>query len=93
MGDEFINQLSADNVYDFAVNSGVSRAVKYAQRIVGAVEDGVMGAKTIRAINGNVEGFVTKYKANRLTFLAKIIDRDSTQEIFRNGWMNRVRNA
>jgi len=93
MGDDFINQLSADNVYDFAVNSGVSRAVKYAQRIVSTVEDGVMGAKTIRAINGNVEGFVTKYKASRLSFLEKIVARDESQSVFMHGWDNRVRNA
>lgn len=93
MGDAILNQLTADNIMDFAVNSGVSRAVKYAQRIVGAVEDGVMGPKTIRAINANVDSFVTKYKAARLDFLKKIVARDNTQSEFMKGWTSRVQNA
>jgi len=92
-GDDLNNQLIADNIYDFAVNSGVSRAVKYAQRIVNADEDGIMGAKTIKAINKNIEGFVTNYKSARLTFLAKIVERDSSQSVFMNGWRTRVQNA
>jgi lysozyme family protein len=71
----------------------VSRAVKYAQRIVGAVEDGVIGPRTIKAINANVDGFVTKYKAARLDFLKKIVARDNTQSEFMKGWTSRVQNA
>lgn len=93
MGDDIMNQLIANNIYDFAVNSGVSRAVKYAQRIVGVVEDGAMGRVTIKAINANIEGFVTKYKASRLAFINKIIANNSAQEVFRKGWTNRVHNA
>lgn len=93
MGDEISNQLIADNIYDFAVNSGVSRAVKYAQRIVGTVEDGVMGAKTIKAINASVHDFVTKYKAARMGFVNKIVARDESQRVFLKGWTVRVENA
>lgn len=93
MGDEIMNQLSADNIMDFAVNSGVSRAVKYAQRIVKTDEDGVMGRVTIKAINANVAGFVTYYKAARLQFINKIIANNSSQEEFRKGWVNRIQNA
>jgi len=92
-GDDLNNQLTADNIYDFAVNSGVSRAIKYAQRIVNVEEDGIIGAKTIKAINQNIEGFVTNYKSARLTFLAKIVSRDSSQSVFMNGWRTRVQNA
>lgn len=92
-GDEIINQLIADNIMDFAVNSGVSRAVKYAQRIVGVAEDGDIGPNTIKAINQNTEGFVAKYKAARLSFLQKIVARDNTQSVFMQGWSSRVHNA
>ena len=37
-------------LFDFAVNSGVSRAVKYVQRIVGVRQDGIMGNQTLSAI-------------------------------------------
>lgn len=93
MGDQIMNQLVADNIYDFAVNSGVSRAVKYAQRIVKTTEDGIMGNQTIKAINQNIEGFVTKYKAERLAFFNRIVQNDSTQSVFIKGWTNRVHNA
>lgn len=92
-GDDLNNQLIADNIYDFAVNSGVSRAVKYAQRIVGVIEDGIIGTQTIKAINKNIEGFVTKYKAARLSFLEKIVARDESQSVFMKGWTARVQNA
>lgn len=90
MGDDIANQLVADNIYDFAVNSGASRAVRYAQRIVGTVEDGVMGRVTVRAINKNIHDFVPDYKAQRLAFVRKIVDRDETQSVFIKGWENRV---
>lgn len=93
MGDNVMNQLVADNIYDFAVNSGVSRAVRYAQRIVGAVEDGVMGPKTIKAINANIHRFVVEYKAARLSFVKKIVTHDETQRAFLNGWTERIENA
>src|SRR5215469_6933970 len=38
-------------VFDFGVNSGPSRAVKYAQTIVHVSVDGFMGPQTIAAIN------------------------------------------
>lgn len=93
MGDSIMNQLTADNIMDFAVNSGVSRAVKYAQRIVGTVEDGVMGTKTIKAINANVDSFVVKYKAARLAFVHKIVTNNPSQKEFLSGWVTRTNNA
>jgi len=93
LGDEIADQLTADNIMDFAVNSGVSRAVKYAQRIVGTVEDGIMGARTIKAINDGTEGFVTRYKASRLAFVNRIVANDNTQKRFRRGWITRIKNA
>lgn len=37
-------------VFDFAVNSGVSRAAKYLQAVVGVAQDGQIGARTLGAI-------------------------------------------
>lgn len=93
MGDDIISQIVADNIYDFAVNSGVSRAVRYAQRIVGAVEDGVMGPRTIKAINQNIHRFVPEYKEARLSFVRKIVTRDESQRDFLRGWETRIANA
>lgn len=93
MGDDILSQGAADNIYDFAVNSGVGRAVRYAQRIAGAIEDGAMGPKTIKAINMCGEDFVARYKAARIDFINKIVARDDSQRVFLRGWTERVKNA
>ena len=93
MGDSIVDQLSADNIMDFAVNSGVSRAVRYAQRIVGASEDGAMGPNTIKAINKHSVGFVPDYKAARLAFVHKIVANNPSQKEFLAGWVSRTKNA
>lgn len=93
MGDDIINQLIADNIMDFAVNSGVSRAIKYAQRLVGTAEDGEMGPKSIKAINANTHDFVVKYKEARMEFVKKIVARDESQSMFLSGWTSRIERA
>lgn len=41
-------------VFDFGVNSGVSRAARYLQRLVGVPDDGVIGNQTLSAIEARV---------------------------------------
>lgn len=75
-------------VFDFGVNSGPSRAVKYAQRIVGTAVDGVMGPFTTNAINGYVTAdFINKLCDARLTFLNGL----PTWAVFGKGWAARVK--
>lgn len=92
-GDQLEDQMIANNIYDFAVNSGVSRAIKYAQRIAKVTEDGKCGPRTIEAINNSIAGFVTYYKAARLDFLRKIVANNPSQSVFMLGWKNRVDKA
>jgi lysozyme family protein len=49
---EVENQNLANKLFDMAVNMGVRQAAVYAQRAAHVVEDGVIGAKTLAAING-----------------------------------------
>lgn len=93
MGTSISNQWVADNIFDFAVNSGINRAVRYAQRIVGATEDGVMGSQTIKAINKNVETFVAKYKKARTDFINKGVSNGVIHASFQKGLLSRVENA
>ena len=37
-------------VFDFGINSGTGRAVKFLQKLAGSVEDGAMGPKTLEAV-------------------------------------------
>jgi lysozyme family protein len=74
-------------VFDFGVNSGSSRSVKFAQRIVGTTVDGQLGPITRAAINGmNAVAFVNKLCDARLSFLRSL----STWSRFGRGWSSRV---
>lgn len=48
---EVESQNVANKLFDMGVNMGVRQAAVYAQRAVRVVEDGVIGAKTLAAIN------------------------------------------
>ncbi len=75
-------------VFDFGVNSGPSRAIKFAQVVAGAVSDGIMGPQTIGHINGmDTATFVNKLCDARLAFLRRL----GTWGTFGRGWTARVR--
>ena len=77
-------------VFDFAVNSGVSRAVRYLQRTVNVVQDGVIGVITLAAIEAAAEldeqKLIIQYCANRMAFLQSL----GTFKTFGRGWTRRV---
>jgi len=74
-------------VFDFGVNSGSSRSIKYAQRLVGVVVDGVLGAETRTAINAfDPHKFVNGLCNERLSFLRGL----RTWGNFGRGWSARV---
>ncbi|MEN6384960.1 MAG: glycosyl hydrolase 108 family protein [Phycisphaerales bacterium] len=51
-GDEIINQDSANEIFDDAINAGVAPAIRKAQRALGLKDDGFMGPVTLNKING-----------------------------------------
>lgn len=77
-------------VFDFGVNSGVSRAIRYLQRLVGVDDDGVIGNGTLSAIHEaarkDEESLILTYCANRLVFLKSL----ATFPTFGKGWTRRV---
>jgi lysozyme family protein len=78
-------------LFDFAVNSGVSRASKELQKLVGVVVDGDIGAKTAAAVNAeNQNRLVARYLMVRIEFFYSIVGKNPSQNVFLNGWLNRV---
>jgi lysozyme family protein len=78
-------------VFDFAVNSGPSRAAKMLQSLVGAEPDGVIGHKTIKAVEDYVSRetlpkTIDQYQANRLHYLQAL----PHWQAFGRGWGKRV---
>jgi lysozyme family protein len=73
--------------FDFAVNSGVSRAAKMLQQIAGVLVDGSLGPKSMEAIAScDPEQTVDALCDMRLDFMKRI----STWPTFGKGWSARV---
>ena len=74
-------------LFDFAVNSGPSRAVTYLQTIVGAAPDGKMGPLTLAAIaKHSPVTLIGDLCSHRLAFLERL----STWPTYGKGWVRRV---
>lgn len=74
-------------VFDFAVNSGVSRAVKYLQRSVGVADDGKIGPATLAAVKTHDPAkLINEICTRRQEFLEGL----NTFSTFGKGWTRRV---
>lgn len=91
----FWDAVSADSlpagvdysVFDFAVNSGPSRAARYLQRAVGVTDDGKIGPLTLAAAKAMPAGeLIERLSEMRLAFLQQL----STFPRFGGGWTARV---
>lgn len=82
-------------VFDTAVQHGVSRASKWLQAVVMSPVDGVVGYKTLYAVNdyvmrNQIKVMIDDYMDLRNAFYAGIVARDPTQARFRKGWSRRM---
>ena len=90
------NPLNADElnpgvdlaVFDFGVNSGISRSTKYLQRICGVKVDGLMGPVTIDAANSkDPDWLIKRIHDERLAF----VNRIPYKKYFIKGWTRRIK--
>ena len=78
-------------LFDFAVNSGPSRAVKFLQRIVGVDDDGAIGTMTMDAVTRysdlfGVERLIQRLCDDRLAWMKRLQHWNT----FGRGWTRRV---
>ena len=74
-------------LFDTAVNSGPSQAVKFIQRALNVVVDGILGQQTIAAANQrDAAELVEQFCEERLQFMQSL----STWPTFGRGWQRRV---
>ncbi len=78
-------------VFDFAVNSGPMRAVKYLQAALGVAQDGIVGPVTLGAVrtvenDGGIKALIRAISDRRLGFLRTL----TIFSIFGTGWTRRV---
>lgn len=79
------------SVFDFGVNAGPSRAVRYLQIAVGALPDGRIGPKTLARVQDYIgrEGqaaLVREYADQRRSYYRQL----GTFPVFGKGWLRRV---
>jgi lysozyme family protein len=84
------NQSVAEQLVDWVWGSGVW-GIKIPQRTLNVVSDGIVGDKTIEAVNNyNQKDIHFLIKQDRIAFINGIIQRDPTQKRFIKGWLNRI---
>src|SRR4029077_7599224 len=75
-------------LFDYGVNSGIARAARVLQRLVGASVDGEVGPDTIAATaRSTPAALINQICDERLAFLQGL----RTWSVFGNGWGRRVR--
>lgn len=78
------------NVYDMGVNSGIRMAIKILQRLVGEIDDGFMGDKTLRGVREFNGDIAEEYKKRRKLFYITLAQSKPALQVFLKGWIARV---
>ena len=89
--DKIKSQAIANLLVDWCWGSGVY-GIKYPQRILGVADDGIVGKKTLAAINDypNQEELFEKLWNRRKYHFEMIAKRNPSQKVFLAGWLNRL---
>lgn len=87
INDDFVAMM----LFDISVNQGKKAVAKKMQRIVGVVQDGIIGPKTLAAVNSHHrDAFVFQFLMETIDLYTHIITKDRTQQRFIRGWLNRA---
>lgn len=92
--DDVQNKIVTYNIFDFAVNAGTRTSSKLAQIAVGATPDGIIGPKSIAALNKvDQQEFELKFAIAKIKRYIHITDKNRTQTRFLRGWIKRTLNV
>ena len=88
--DQIKSQSLANILVDWVWGSG-AHGIKIPQRMLGVTADGVVGPKTIAALNRTKhEAFFNEIKREREAFFRRIVAAKPTQKKFLKGWLRRL---
>ena len=88
--DMIVSQKIADEMMVFGVNVGISPAVKAAQRVASVAQDGLIGPKTIAALNKVDETvFDEMYDILEIEYYDRLGEQARFKQ-FVKGWKNRA---
>lgn len=90
-GDNILNQQVAESIFDFGVNAGVGTSVSLAQMVVQVDPDGVIGPKSIEAINKHdPEHFIAAFTVAKIARYISIVKKRPTSRKYFYGWVCRA---
>lgn len=88
--DRIKNQGVAEILVDWVWGSG-AKSVKAAQRVLGVTADGIVGEKTLAAVNAaDASILFMRMQQARWLYVEDIVRRDPSQKMWRQGWLNRI---
>lgn len=88
--DSIPSQPLAEILVDWVWASG-SYGITRPQKILGVTADGIVGPKTLAALNAsNPETLFAKIKHDRVKFCNEIVARRPSQKKWLRGWLNRI---
>ena len=88
--DEIVSQPIAELLVDWLWCSG-KPAITIPQRTLKVKPDGIVGPVTLAALNAaSPEKLHSRIKNERIGYIHRILERNPTQQCFRNGWLNRI---
>lgn len=89
-GDEIKNDKICLLVVDWGYNSGVKGAIRQVQKALGCTADGIIGKKTLAALNGeNAEDIFEKIWLQRYYYYHVIAQKPNKKK-FLKGWLRRL---
>lgn len=89
--DDVYSQQIANEIFIAGVNMGMKKAITMAQRLVGVSTDGVVGPKTLAAINKFDDTvFDEVYDQLENEHYDSIIANNPSKKIYAKGWRNRA---
>jgi len=86
----FKNEELVLQVFDFGINAGIRRSIKFLQRLVGVIDDGFVGPITTKIINDQDSDIVEKFKNRRRIYYMSLAAQKPKLEVFLRGWLRRV---
>lgn len=88
--DKIANSKLQHFVVDWGVISGPAVAIRYLQQVIGVKVDGIMGDKSLTAINsGDARVILNRVVSERLKMIGRIVQDRPSQLKYLEGWINR----
>ena len=88
--DRINDQNVANILVDWTWGSG-SYGIRIPQRVLGVEADGIVGAKTIAAVNArDGKTLFKELKEERIAYIGRICKTRPQNSKFRQGWLNRI---